>query len=145
MAAKKMLFVAFLTLAIALIGTAFAQGNQTGPPTPTFDWEQLIQIVSFIAIFAGVLARAFLPYFRKWLADESIGFQKRYVAIIIASFITAWLAWPNFSAAFTGWWKILTASFVFGFGLQSTYTEIYAWFASAVSQEQTQPQPPPTP
>jgi len=140
---KKMLLVALITLTIVLTGTVFAQnGNQTGPSTPTttFDWEQLMQIVSFLLIFAGVLSRAFLPYLRKWLADEEIGFQKRYVAIIIASFITAWLAWPNFSAAFTGWWQILTASFVFGFGLQSTYTEIYAWFASAVtSQGQTQP------
>jgi len=145
MAAKKLLFVALLTLVITLTGVVFAQ-NQTGTPisTPTFDLEQLMQTVSFITIFAGVLARAILPYFRKWLADETIGFQKRYAAIIIASFITAWLAWPNFSAAFTGWWQILTASFVFGFGLQSTYTEIYAWFASAVSQEQTQPPSQPT-
>jgi len=140
MAAKKMLLVALLTLSL-IIGTAYAQ-NQTEPTpptlTPTLDLEQLIQIVSFITIFAGVLARAFLPYLRKWLAEEEIGFQKRYIAIIIASFVTTWLAWPNFSEAFTGWWQILTASFVFGFGLQGAYTEIYAWIASAVRQEQTQ-------
>lgn len=141
---KKTLFAALMTLAIVLTGTVFAQ-NQTAPPTSTPTFEELIQIVSFITIFAGVLARAFLPYFRKWLADEKIDFQKRYIAIIIASFVTAWIAWPNFSAAFTGWWKILTASFVFGFGLQSTYTEVYAWFASAVRQEQPTQPPSPAP
>jgi len=146
MAVKKLLFVALLTLTITLTGVVFAQ-NQTGTPTstPTFDFEQLMSIVSFIAIFAGVLARAFLPYLRKWLADEAITFQKRYVAIIIASFITAWLAWPDFSAVFTDWWQILTASFVFGFGLQATYTEIYAWFAAAISQELTKAPSKPSP
>jgi len=150
MAAKKMLFVALLTLVVVLTGTAFAQ-NETGPPTvtPALDLVQLMQIVSFITIFVGVLARAFLPYIRKWLADEPIGgFQKRYIFILIVSFGTTWIAWPNLPAAFASWtwWQMLTASFAFGFGLQSTYTEVYAWIEAAAGQGQTQPQtqPPPT-
>ena len=98
------------------------------------------EIVGFLLIFAGVLARAFLPYLRKWLANEVVGFQKRYIAIFLASFITAWVAFPDFSNVFAeSWWQFITASFVFGFGLQSTYTEIYAWFASTVTKVATTP------
>jgi len=119
---------------------------QEPKPPLTFDLEQLLQVAGFIMIFAGVMAKAFLPYFRKWLADEVIGFQKRYVAIIIASFITAWVAFQQFPNAFTeSWWQLLTASFLFGFGLQASYTEIYAWFASAVTSKETSTTPTPTP
>jgi len=145
MATKKMLLVALTTLASVFIGMVFAQ-NQTTPTPPatsTMTWEQMLQMLSFTVIFVGVLARALLPYLRKWLADEEIGFQKRYIAIVIASFVTAWLSFPNFSEAFVDWWQILTASFVFGFGLQSTFTEVYAWFASAATSQQ-QPSPTPT-
>jgi len=135
MKVKKLFFVALIAFA-ALVVPVLAQ-DQNGSATPTV--EDLQATVSFMVIFVGVLARAFLPYLRKWLADEPIGgFQKRYIAIVIASFVTAWLAYPQFTEAFTGWWQILTAAFIFGFGLQSAYTEIYSWFESAVTKELSQ-------
>jgi len=139
-----LLFVALVALT-GLVGSVFAQNQTATTPTSTFDLEQLQQTVSFLIIFIGILARAFLPYIRKWLANEPIGgFQKRYIPIISASFVTAWLAYPQFTIAFTDWWQILTASFVFGFGLQSSYTEVYAWFETAVKQEEQSTTTPPT-
>jgi len=141
MATKKILLVAFLTLAIAItVGVAYAQEPEPEPTKPTL-YENLPQIMSFTLIFGGVLARAFLPYLRKWLADEVVTFQKRYIAIIIASFVTAWVSFPQFPIAFIEWWQLITASFVFGFGLQSTYTEIYAWFATPTEKPISTPTP----
>ena len=141
---KTLLLVSVFVTVFLMLPVTLAQEPQ--PTPPTFDLEQLPQVVGFIVIFAGVMAKAFLPYFRKWLADETIGFQKRYVAIIIASSITAWVAFQQLPNTFTeSWWQLLTASFVFGFGLQSTYTEIYAWFASAATSKETPKIETPTP
>jgi len=142
---RKQMMVAFAILLISLtIIIVRAQEPQPEPQPSPFAVDDLPKIVSFILIFVGVLARAFSPYLRKWLNDEVIGFQKRYVAIIIASFVTAWLAFPEFAVAFTTWWQLITAAFIFGFGLQAAYTEIYTWFVPAQAPAPT-PTPTPTP
>jgi len=143
MATKKMLFVALLMLAIALTnGVAYSQGNQTGPAptaTPTFEWTSLL---TFLAILIGVLGRAFLPYWRKLIAGEKLTFQMRYIAIVIASFVTAIQVFPNYSPVLDSilitFWSALT----FGFGLQSLYTEVYQWIEDAVEKATATP---PTP
>jgi len=128
---RKQIVVAFaMLLASLIVAVAWAQEPQ--PQPPTWNVTNLQQILSFALIFTGLLARGLLPYLRKWLADENIGFQKRYIAIMIASFVTAWIAYPQFSVAFTSWWQLLTASFIFGFGLQATYTEAYAILTTEV-------------
>jgi len=134
MATKKMLFVALLTLIITIaIGVAYAQ-NDTGPaptPTPTFEWTS---ILTFVAILIGVLARAFLPYWRKLQNGEKLTFQMRYIAIVIASFVTAMQAFPNYAPVLDSIIITFASAVIFGFGLQALYTEVYQWIEDAVEK-----------
>lgn len=99
-----------------------------------------IEIAVFVAIFLGVLARALLPYFRKALAGETIVFELRYIAIAIASFVTVWTVFPSYTPILDSWMTTISAAFTFGFGLQSVYTEIFAWFQTGYEKTKTTPQ-----
>jgi len=141
MATKKMLFVALLTLCIVVtVGVAYAQGNQTGPTptTTTFEWTSLL---TFLAILIGVLARAFLPYWRKLVAGEKLTFQMRYIAIVIASFVTAIQVFPNYAPILDSVFITFWAAVTFGFGLQALYTEVYQWMEDAVEKATATPTP----
>lgn len=62
------------------------------------------------------------------MAGEKLVFQLRYIAIVIASFVTAWTVFPNYAPVIDSLFVTLTAAFTFGFGLQAVYTEVYSWF-----------------
>ena len=98
-----------------------------------------ISVVVFAAIFLGVLSRAFLPYLRKLIDGEKLVFQARYLAIVIASFITVWTAFPTYSPVLDGWMQTATAAFTFGFGMQALYTEAYHWLSTGYAKTQSSP------
>jgi len=91
--------------------------------------------VSFFGLVTGILARAFLPYWRKILSGETITFQMRYIAIIIASFITAFQVFPKYTPVTNGLLVTFWAAATFGFGLQSVYSEAYKWVEGTVKGE----------
>lgn len=93
-----------------------------------------IKLLSFVAILIGVLARAFLPYWRKILVGEKLMFQMRYIAIIIASAITAIQVFPSYTPILDSFFVTFWAAATFGFGLQAVYSEVYAWFEDAVEK-----------
>lgn len=95
-----------------------------------------LELVIFVGILCGVLARAFLPYWRKLVAGEKLEFQMRYLAIVVASIITVVQVFPSYTPILDSLLVTFWAAATFGFGLQALYTEIYAWLEGAVERTQ---------
>lgn len=98
-----------------------------------------ISLIAFLGLFLGVLARMMLPYWRKALAGEPITFQMRYLGIMLGSLLTAWQVFPSYIPVLDSLFVTLWSAITFGFGLQSLYTEGYAWIEDAVEKTLKKP------
>lgn len=86
-----------------------------------------IQLLAFVGILGGVLARSFLPYLRKTIKENlPITWQHRYTALLIVGAVAALLVYPRFQIPPDGF-DVFAAAFVFGFGVDAILLEGWAW------------------
>lgn len=86
-----------------------------------------VQLLAFIGILCGVLARSFLPYLRKtFLEDLPLSWEHKYTALLIVGVFASLLAYPRFQIPPDGF-DMFVAAFVFGFGIDALILEGWAW------------------
>jgi hypothetical protein len=96
-------------------------------------------LVRLIGIFAGVMARTFLPWLRKVRDGRVRGFGRRYLLSTLASLglgvILTLVLFPRFDeaaagASFEEMFKLFSLAFGFGFGWNALVLEGQAWAGS---------------
>jgi len=93
-------------------------------------------IIKLSGVFAGVLARMLLPYFRKLKQNKIQKFDRKYLRIAVGSFILSLivtlLIFPQFSSEekilnLESGFKLFCIAFGFGFGFNSLISELSEW------------------
>ena len=93
-------------------------------------------LIAFLGIFLGVFIRTVFPGIRAWYEagkdpNEVFKWNHRYTQIAVFSLmlsaITTLLGWQSFAIPDVVEYEILTMSLVYGFGLNSIVTEVFAW------------------
>ncbi len=93
-------------------------------------------LVTFLGLFAGILARTVLPWLRKVKEGQVRGFSRRYAYSALASLaiglILALSIFPKFEAGaagetFEALFKLFCLAFGFGFGWNALINEGGAW------------------
>ena len=95
-----------------------------------------VQLMAFLGILLGVLARSALPYLRKTIKENlPLSWEHRYTALLIVGVVASLLAYPRFQIPPDGF-DVLAAAFVFGFGVDAMILEGWAWIASKEEEEE---------
>lgn len=94
-----------------------------------------VQLIAFIGILCGVLARSFMPYLRKTLKENlPITWEHRYTALLIVGVVASLLVYPRFQIPPDGF-DVFVAAFVFGFGVDAMILEGWAWIEPKGEEE----------
>lgn len=94
-----------------------------------------VQLMAWIGILLGVLARSFLPYLRKTIKENlPLSWENRYTALLLVGVVASFLVYPRFQIPPDGF-DVLVAAFVFGFGIDSMILEGWAWIESEEEEE----------
>ena len=89
------------------------------------------EVIAFVAMVLGVLARAALPFLLKVQAGEEIKWEQRYTAAVIASIVLSVITVALVFSAFTvpeGSLSVVAgAAFVYGWALSTGTAELAKW------------------
>lgn len=86
-----------------------------------------VQLMAFIGILCGVLARSFLPYLRKTIKENlPLTWEHKYTALLLVGLVASFLVYPRFQIPPDGF-DVFVAAFVFGFGMDALFLEGWAW------------------
>jgi len=95
-----------------------------------------VQLMAFIGILLGVLARSFLPYLRKTIKENlPLSWEHKYTALLIVGVVASFLVYPRFQIPPDGF-DVFVAAFVFGFGIDALILEGWAWIESEEEEEE---------
>jgi len=95
-----------------------------------------VQLMAFIGILCGVLARSALPYLRKNIKENiPLSWEHRYTALFLVGVVASFLVYPRFQIPPDGF-DVFVAAFVFGFGVDALVLEGWAWIEPEEEEEE---------